>query len=216
MAAQKGLQQYRVLCVGVSPILLNPMNDEILDELIYGAARRKNPERDITIRKMAEKKLCLGPDGEFGVPANYLFAAMVEAGRKVTYDKKAKFSTLESSVVPSLLAIVPDVFDGKGDGFLPFLDQSVEWIADKRRGVNKTTKGATAIIRPKFPAWAFDVTIEVDESQVEISKIKELVAAAGRFAGLGDFRPAKRGPFGRFVVTKFEALEAAVDLKKAA
>lgn len=216
MAAQKGLQQYRVSCIGVSPMLLNPMNDDILDDLVYGAARRKNPERNISIEKMAEKKLCLGPNGEFGVPANYLFAALVEAGRKVTFDKRAKFSTATSSVVPSLLAIVSDLLDAKGDGFIPFIDQSVKWVADRRRGVNATTKGATAIIRPKFPVWAFDVTLEIDESQVSIEKIKELMAAAGRFSGLGDFRPAKRGPFGRFVVTKFEALEAAVDLKKAA
>lgn len=212
----KGMQQYRISCVGVSPLLLNPMNDEILDDLVYGAARRKNPERDISINDMAAKKVCKGPNGEFGVPANYLFAAMVEAGRKVVYDKKAKFSTLESSVVPSLLAIVPDLVDAKGDGFLPFLDQEITWIADRRRGVNATTKGATAIIRPKFPQWAFDVTIEVDESQVEITKIKELVTAAGRFAGLGDFRPAKRGPFGRFVVSKFEVMESAIELQKAA
>ena len=34
-------------------------------------------------------------------------------------------------------------------------------------------------------------------------------ADAGKKRGLGDYRPARKGPFGRFVVTKWEAEDAA-------
>jgi hypothetical protein len=33
---------------------------------------------------------------------------------------------------------------------------------------------------------------------------REIVDAAGKRIGLGDFRPATKGPFGKFVVTSWE------------
>ena len=212
-----GFQQFRVLCQGISPMLQNPMTDETLDELIYGSAgKRKPPKNDVSIQDIATKRLCLGPNGEFGIPANYLFAALVDAGRHVIFDKKTKLSTRESSLVPSLLSIVPDLINEAGDGFIPFQDQKVKWIADKRRGVLAANGAAVAVVRPKFPTWAFDVTVEVNLDQVAIEKVQELFNAAGRFSGLGDFRPSKRGPFGRFNVVDFVAMKAQVGVKKAA
>jgi hypothetical protein len=89
MAKTTGLNLYRVSCIGLSPMLQNPMTDDTLDDLTFGSAgRRKPPERDVPIADLAKKKLCLGPNDEFGFPANYLFAALVEAGRHVIFDKK--------------------------------------------------------------------------------------------------------------------------------
>ena len=202
--ALEGLRQYHVSCVGISPMLQNPMTDDTLDELIYGSAgKRKPPERDVPLEKLAEKKLCLGPNGEFGVPANYLFAALVDSGRHVIYDKRVKLSTRDSSLVPALLSIVPDMVDEKGDGFIAFKNQDAKWIVDRRRGVLAANKAAVAVVRPKFTEWAFDVTIEVDLDQIAIEKIKDLFNTAGRLSGLGDFRPSKRGQFGRFKVIEF-------------
>ena len=213
---QRGFVQHRISCTGISPMLQNPMTDEVLDDLIYGAGRRKPPERDVSLEDLAKKKLCLGPNGEFGVPANYLFAALVDAGRHVIYDKRTKLSTAKSSLIPALLAIVPDLIDDKGDGFIPFSDQKAGWKADRRRGVLAANNAAVAIVRPKFMTWAFDVTVEVDLDQVAIEKIQDLFNVAGRLSGLGDFRPSKRGQFGRFKVLNFVELEAQVPVAKAA
>lgn len=204
VANNKGLQQFLVSCVGISPMLQNPMTDDTLDELIYGSAgKRKPPERDVPLESLAKKKLCLGPNGEFGIPANYLFASLVDSGRHVIYDKRVKLSTRDSSLVPALLAIIPDLVDAKGDGFIAFKDQDAKWIVDRRRGVLAANKAAVAVVRPKFTTWAFDVTVEIDMDQVAIEKIKDLFNCAGRLSGLGDFRPSKRGQFGRFKVVDF-------------
>ncbi len=204
MANKKGLQLFDVTVEQVSAMLQNPMTDDTLDELIYGSAgKRKPPERDVPLEKLAEKKLCLGPNGEFGIPANYLFASLVEAGRHVIYDKRTKLSTATSSLIPALLAIVPELVDEKGDGFIPFTDQDAKWIVDRRRGVLAANKAAVAVVRPKFKVWAFKVTVEIDLDQVAIEKIMDLFNTAGRLTGLGDFRPSKRGQFGRFKVLDF-------------
>ena len=206
--ATKGIQQYRVSCVGISPMLQNPMTDETLDELFYGSGgKRKLPKTDVPLEKIAEARLCRGPNGEFGFPANYLFAALIEAGRQVIFDKKTKVSTRESSLVPAFLTIVPNLLDEKGDGFIPFTGQDAKWVVDKRRGVNPATGGAMAVVRPKFPNWDFEATVEIDLDQIAVEKVLELFNIAGRSSGIGDFRPSKRGPFGKFRVTKWEVVE---------
>ncbi len=213
----KGVVPFLITCVSVSPMLQNPMTDETLDELIYGSAgRRKPPKADVSIDDIAMKRLCLGPNGELGIPANYLFAALVDAGRHVIFDKKTKISTAKTSLVPNLLTIVPELVNEAGDGFIPFKDQTVKWIADKRRGVLAANGAAVAIVRPKFPTWAFDVTVEVNLDDVAIEKIQDLFKKAGQNSGLGDFRPSKRGPFGRFTVTQLIELEQTATERKAA
>lgn len=212
-----GIGRYRISCLGISPMLQNPMTDEILDELIYGSAGKRKPKTtDVSIADIAQKRLCLGPNGEFGIPANYLFAALVDAGRHVIFDKKTKLSTLQSSLVPSLVTLLPPLVNEAGDGFIPFKDQKVKWVPDKRRGVLKANGAAVAVVRPKFPTWSFDIECEVNLDLVAIEKVKELFNAAGRYSGLGDFRPSKRGPFGCFNVVDFVEMEARAVEKAAA
>lgn len=217
MAKDKGLQGFIISCIGVAPMLQNPMTDETLKELIFGSGgKRKKQATDVPIEKLAEKKLCKGPNGEFGIPTNYLFAALVDAGRHVIFDKKTNISTAKTSLVPNLLSIIPDLVNEAGDGFIPFKDQKVKWVADVRRGVLAANGAAVGIVRPKFPTWSFDVTVEINLDEVALDKIQELFKKAGQYSGLGDFRPSKRGPFGRFAVADFVEMEAAMPQKKVA
>ena len=215
--SSKGVVRHLLSCTSISPMLQNPMTDDTLDELIYGSAgRRKPPKSDVSIEDIAKKRLCLGPNGEFGIPANYLFAALVDAGRHVIFDKKTKVSTAKTSLVPNLLSIIPELVNEAGDGFIPFKDQKVMWIADKRRGVLAANGAAVAIVRPKFPTWAFDVIVEVNLDDIAIEKVQELFKKAGQYSGLGDFRPSKRGPFGRFGISQLIELEQQDSAKVAA
>lgn len=54
--------------------------------------------------------------------------------------------------------------------------------------------------RPEIPEWATLVAFEVDDSFIAPEHILELMTIAGRMQGVGDYRPAKRGPFGRYTV----------------
>jgi hypothetical protein len=89
------------------------------------------------------------------------------------------------------------------------VNQKDGWVVDVRRGVLQATKVAVAIVRPKFPRWGFEITVEVNEDLVNVEKIMDLFEIAGRQCGLGDFRPGTKGQFGRFSVKEFAALEAA-------
>jgi len=195
-----------VTCTGVSALLLNPMTPEILKTLpgsgISAGARKMREE--ISPEEMAESKVLKNKKGEMGFPVEYLFACLVAAGRKVQVEKKTNISTAETTLLPSFLTIEAE------EDFIPFLDQPVAWETDIRRVVNKTTKGAMAAVRPKFRSWAFRVVIEVDVAEIALAKILQLFRVAGKTQGLGDFRPSKKGQFGRFALTGWEVVEVAL------
>ncbi|MEK7639154.1 MAG: hypothetical protein AAB388_03275 [Patescibacteria group bacterium] len=196
------MQTAHVILKSISPLLLNPMTDETLDELFAGSGARKLRKTDVTQEAVAAKKVIRDDDGNIGLPVEYLFAALVNAGRFVKFDSKKNFTNATSSLVPGLLTL--------GEMFYPFKDQKTPWTIDKRRGRLASTGVAVAIIRPKFKDWAIDLTAEFDEAQVSESKIRELFNAAGRFSGLGDFRPACKGPFGRFTIDSWEVVKSEV------
>jgi len=52
--------------------------------------------------------------------------------------------------------------------------------------------------------WALSFGVEYDDEEIPKSVLKELLDYAGRRVGIGDFRPSTGGPFGRFIITKFE------------
>ena len=212
------MKTFEVTLVGVSPMLQNPMTERTLDELESGvrtSLRKDRPREDVVREKVIVN------NGYLGVPAEYLLACLIEAGRKV---KNGKFniSTATSSTLPGFLSI--------RDEFLPFTHienngsfdwlethkesgypegiTEVPWIADRRRGVLDSggKKVAVPIVRPKFPAgWTIKATIDIDEGENGCSPdtAKKLFEVAGRSIGLGDFRPAKRGPFGRALVSSW-------------
>lgn len=54
--------------------------------------------------------------------------------------------------------------------------------------------------RPRLNDWSLIVTITFDEKMVERQQIVNAAINAGQYIGIGDYRPAKGGPFGRFAV----------------
>lgn len=199
MANDNGFKQVRVLIEGVSPLLMNPATDDMLEELRRGAGARKQKNLELTRKQEAEKKIIRNEDGQIGIPAEYLFSCLVNAGRLVKYDGKRGISNATSTLIPSFLAIE--------EMFFPFADQKdadKNWIADCRRGRIPNNGTAVPITRPKFMNWSFRVTLSIDTGEIAEEKVKELVKKAGSAIGLGDFRPGCRGPFGRFSIAAWE------------
>lgn len=185
-------------------ILMNPMTDEVLEELRTGV--RKAPAKDRPADDVAAERVIRDAEGNPGIPAEYLFSCLVEAGRHVKNSKK-QISTTTSSLVPAILAIE--------EPFLPFTEHS-DWVTDRRRGCLPKDKTAVCLVRPKFERWQCQVTFEIEDAVAEESTVKELLRIAGSFIGLADFRPACRGPFGRFKVTDWVVLESSETAETAA
>ena len=64
--------------------------------------------------------------------------------------------------------------------------------------------GTTADLRyrPMFERWALPITVEFNSAFVQPAQIVNLFENAGFGVGLGEWRPEKNGPFGRFHVAR--------------
>lgn len=56
--------------------------------------------------------------------------------------------------------------------------------------------------------WRINFKMRCDSSQVELSTLEDMIRAAGTYIGMGSWRPANGGRFGRFTLEEFQATEA--------
>lgn len=186
---------------GLSPMLMNPMSEKTLDELLTG--NRARVDKDRLPEDIAKDRIYRDNEGKMAIPMINLIGALKHAGRAVKHGKKA-ISTATTTTLFSFLEF-PDefiYFDGADE------NGEISWRPDKRRGVmkNGASQVAVCIVRPRFDQWGFTIKVNLDESLSKPETVKALFVEAGRNAGLCDFRPSKNGPFGRFKVVKFEAV----------
>lgn len=191
-----GFIRRKVRLEGISPLLMNPATEDLLNELDGGAAARKPNKMEETPEEKAAKKVIRNGEEEIGIPAEYLFSCLVSAGRLVKIDAKKNISTLTSTLLPSFLTIE--------EMFFAFEDQDVRWEIDRRRGKIPNNGTAVCITRPRFDRWAFSASILIDKNEITEERVRLLFDKAGAAIGLGDFRPSCRGPFGRFKVASWE------------
>lgn len=188
----------RMVLESISPILMNPMTQDILDGLA-GITKGPGQNKDKSAEERAEMKVIRNDEKQVGIPIEYFLGSLKGAGRLVKNGTKA-ISTATSTTIFDLLDI-------KGD-FFPFKNQNEEMITDMRRGVlrNGAANVAVSIIRPKFKKWSVDMEVEFDTSAISEKTVRELIDAAGRKIGVGDFRPSKNGPFGRYKVANWQVV----------
>jgi hypothetical protein len=77
-----------------------------------------------------------------------------------------------------------------------------DYVIDARRA----TIGRASIIRrrPRFDEWSCTLTIEYDPKLIPDPKIiVDIMHDAGNRIGVGDYRPGRNGPFGRFAVREY-------------
>lgn len=200
---QFGTVRLRVACKSKTPILMDPMpEDTIINDLIM--AQRKPADRESSVQDRAAAKVMRDPDGNIAIPQNMLFACLTEGGRemKVPGNTRKNISSGERSLVPSFLRIEEEylrLYNHQGG--------EAVWVPDVRKGTG-TTGTAVGIVRAKVKEWAFVCTVVVTlRGGITERVVPELFTTAGLVAGLGGFRPQKKGPFGQFEIMFVEELE---------
>lgn len=78
------------------------------------------------------------------------------------------------------------------------------YLIDSRPIVVPATKGRVIRHRPRLNKWAVNFEIEYDSSLMKESELRKIVDDAGQRVGFLDFRPEKKGPFGRSFVTAWK------------
>jgi hypothetical protein len=81
---------------------------------------------------------------------------------------------------------------------------TTEYTVDGRPVVIPATKGRVMRYRPRLDNWKVEFNLSYDDAMLSAKQIREVVDNTGKSVGLLDFRPEKKGPFGRFTVTNWE------------
>lgn len=173
---------------GVSPLLMNRFT-EAAQEKSGNSTSAVHGGRKGSPREQAEPKLYVDSTAHPVLPGPNLFRAIVDSGVFIKAGK-SKITTMRSSLVPAGIALL--------ELELPIAPG--RWEPDSRAVVIPATGGRIMCHRPRFDQWGAKCTLDVDPSLFADALVRELVDLAGSRIGVGDFRPARKGPFGRFKV----------------
>jgi len=155
--------------------------------------------RNASPREQAEAHLYR--DGEvFYVPGSAISRLLREAG--ASHKLKGSRQRVKF-LVPAAVVVTEDA--------LPLLDPSsglplATWEVDSRPVVILATKGRIMRHRPRFEKWGLAIQLEIDEEVLPEDLVHVLLAEGGRRIGIGNFRPEKGGPFGRFRVVQWRRI----------
>ena len=184
---------------GTTPLICNRFTDEAAMSASSGNRMAAVGDKG-SPREQSEKKLYLGTNGKPMIPQPNLFRCIIDAG---TFFKagKSKVTTQKSSMIPACVEI---------HGVELPLEHKDPWQVDTRAVRIPSTGGRILCHRPSFNDWRIKFTMEVDTSMITTKLAREIVDAAGKRIGLGDFRPSCKGPFGKFVVTQWNERAAKI------
>src|SRR5690606_37369562 len=112
------------------------------------------------------------------MPSPNLFRCIIDAG-KFFKSGKSKVTTQKSSLLPACVAI--------SELTIPIQHRD-PWTVDQRPVRIPSTGGRILRYRPCFHDWALTFTLEIDTEMLAIKLAREILDAAGKRVGLGDFR----------------------------
>lgn len=169
---------------GLTPLLVNRFHEEAAAEATSGTHSRKeklSPEEDATMR------LYKNGNGPY-VPSEWLRQSLIGAASRHKIGRRAATTDVAA-------AVYIDPFE------IPLVG---EWHVDARAIVIPATKGRLLRYRPMFDEWSLDFKIQIDTDLVGERLIRDILTDSGRLVGIGDFRPARKGPYGRFSIVSWE------------
>ncbi len=128
------------------------------------------------------------------LPTQNVFSCFLEGGKFFKIGRR-QVTTRDSSLLAGALemndVVVPLVF-------------SKPWEVDSRPFRNQVNNTKMLTHRPRFDDWKFTIHCVLDHELVGIKMFRQIVDMAGRVIGLGDYRPDRKGPYGKFVVECWE------------
>jgi hypothetical protein len=180
------MKTYEVKIEGTTPMLMNRPNQEEISDKSKTAKRETN-----TNEEKAAEKLYTDSEGRVYIPSTWIRGSLVEAGKQKKMGGKGNSKSNYSKPIGAGVSVEP----------FELILKPAKWDTFSILAVNPTTKGRNLLSRPRFKEWGVSFDIVFDEEQIEPAVLKEVIDIAGRIVGVGDWRPAKKGPFGKFQVT---------------
>ena len=188
------MQAVNLKLVGTSSMLLhsdrgaNPIHPDAIAHKVLTSKRKKTDEDHLAI---ARSEFMLGFYGSQGtvIPSTNVKATLV-AGAKLH-----RLGSAFNRCVMILADMVPVEHSG------PKTREEM-WATPACVDCRSVKVGTARLMRyrPRLNDWSLTIEILFDEKMVERAQVIAAMENAGKYIGLGDYRPATGGPFGRFDV----------------
>ena len=189
---------------GITPLLCQRYTPEAALAATEGTRGSSAAADRGTPREIAESRLYLDDKGKPCIPQPNLLRSIVDGGSFHKIGKK-QVTTKESSMIYSCLDVVGVT--------IPIIHKQ-PWSVDAVPVVIPATKGRILCYRPRFDDWRLDFEMELDLTIMTAKFMRAVVDDAGKRCGLGDRRPAKKGPYGRYIVVHWQEMPEVVAAEK--
>lgn len=213
------MRTYEVTLTGTAPLLMHADNIEWADAMegwkndpANGKTSRAGDDRTPAFRWLGS----LYHDEEVvAIPADNLMRCLMEGGSMVLVPGGRSGKTFKAQTQSGCIAgepFWPITINGKSVPVAPLLDLEREpdfakhqkaaaaagfslFVKRARIGQKKHIR-----VRPRFDRWTATGTLNVSDDQITEVVLRDILRYAGRFKGLGDWRPSGRtpGPHGVF------------------
>lgn len=178
------MYEINVSVTGITSLLFNKF---IQDELEPKSKRQTG----VTKEKDPKDKLYIA-DGKIYTPASHFEGMFVNAAKN--FKVRGKGKSTYSKLAGSAIAVLPAAI----------IHKHQEYTIFRTTAVNPTTKGRMIVDRPMMTTWALDFTVRVLDDEFPIEVVKEILDYGGTYVGIGDWRPDRKGKYGKFIVTAFK------------
>lgn len=167
---------------GISPLLMHRYPMEPIE-----AFEKKSPEEqaELVAYRIPESR-------ELYIPGVAVQRALI--GAAVFIFSKGKGRASLQKPVAACFMIAP--------GYLGL--GTTEYTIDTRAVVIPSTRGHVLRHNPRLDKWGVSFELTFDDVLVTEAQARKIVDDGGSRMGLLYFRPAHKGPFGRFIVTRWE------------
>ena|ERR1700741_677026 len=191
---------------GVTPLICNRFTDEAAIASTNGDRGSSAGIDRGTPLEIAASKLYIGLNGKPMIPSPNLLRSIVDGGAYTKIGKK-QVTTQKSSLLYACLSIEAAEIE---------IIHKQPWRVDTRPIVIPSTGGRILCHRPMFDDWRLEFEVDLDTTIINAKLMRQIVDDAGKRVGLGDFRPIRKGPFGKYVVAKWVEQQARAPTRLAA
>jgi hypothetical protein len=178
------MEKIKVTIKGTTPLLFNRFRDVAIE----GTSKKRTGAMAIAD---IEDKLYLLKEKPH-IPAVYIKNCISESAKQFKIIGKGK--STYSKIVASTVDVSPDMILLDAGNFDVF----------RISAVNPTTKGRMMTERPRYKEWSASFEITINDPAVPISVVQEILEHGGKYVGIGDWRPEKKGMHGKFNISSFK------------
>lgn len=172
--------EIKVSVKGTAPLLLH--------KYVEADATTSKKKKKIYIPAEEAEKVCYRTeDGQIYIPSTHFKGCMIKSGVDFIYSGRKTYKEYIKSGV---------FFKEKEIILTPqeYTISSMPVVISRSRIMRS---------RPEFKKWECTFTIEIFNEDLDKAILKEILESAGKFQGVGDFRPE----YGRFKIISFEEIK---------